>query len=122
MLTEFPEVRQEASGYRRFFSDENLQLFFWYGHKGGKVEGFQLILLEKGEPAHAFTWEKTRGSFFTGVWGDDDDELPFDPTPLLVANGKMPKNRILVLFRASSLELDDELRLLVDEKISKHKD
>ncbi|NNM67552.1 MAG: hypothetical protein HKM06_06050, partial [Spirochaetales bacterium] len=49
-------------------------------------------------------------------------ELPFDPTPLLVANGKMPKNRILVLFRASSLELDDELRLLVDEKISKHKD
>ena len=116
MLEEYLGIRQEPGAYRRFFSDEVFHLYVWYTQQGGELTGFQLVTLKAGEPAHALTWERTKGAVYTGVW-TEDEELRISPTPILVPDGPMPQSLLLRLFSEASLGLDDSLRQLIVQTI-----
>ena len=119
MLQEYLGIRQEPGTFRRFFSDERFHLYVWYTHERGHVVGFQLVVLEAGEPDHALTWEPSKGSVYTGVW-TEDEELVVSPSPVLVADGLLPKSELLALFQEASSSLEPELRRLVLQRIEAH--
>ncbi len=116
MLKEYLGIRQEEGVFRRFFSDEVLHLYVWYTERGGRLTGFQLVILKAGEPSHALTWEQEKGAIYTGVWSEDE-ELHISPTPILVLDGPIPHSHLLKLFVEASSELEEELRQLILQTI-----
>lgn len=57
MLTEITDVRQSPDEpRRRWFSDDNLDLYVWYGEDGAIVQ-FQLCF-DKGRREQALTWRQ----------------------------------------------------------------
>lgn len=118
MLKEFLRLRQDVSGFRRLFSDERFDLYVWHDHREGELEGFQLVILNGGEEAHAFTWRAGKGSFYAGIWAGGW----YDPTPILVANGSMINRVVKDEFWEHSAELESGLRSLVAEKIEAHRE
>ncbi len=116
MLQEYLGIRQEPGAFRRFFSDEVFHLYVWYPQKGAEFTGFQLVILKAGEPTHALTWEKAKGSVYTGVWAEDE-ELRISPTPILVPDGPMPQRHLFKLFSEASVGLEESLRQLILQEI-----
>jgi hypothetical protein len=66
MLHEFSGIRQTAKGYRKLFSDNELQLYVWYEAVDSKPIGFQLVYEEAGVPK-AFSWTRKRDTSTAGL-------------------------------------------------------
>lgn len=75
MLREYKQVSRprETPGYRRWFSDDDMDLVVWYSPLG-VVRGFQLVYDRDGRP-RAFTWHVDAGMVHTGV-DDGEDGVP----------------------------------------------
>jgi len=118
MLREIEDVRQfPDEGHRRWFSDRDMDLIVWYQGEASDapIEGFQLCY-DKQESEHALTWYRDKGFTHNRV---DDGEVPFSSkmSPVLVADGLPPLQRILSRFEESASGVDDAVRELVREKI-----
>ena len=118
MLKEFTRVRQENGSFRRLFTDERFDLYVWYDKLGGELLGFQLVILSEGEEAHAFTWTEIEGSFYSGVLMGGRN----DPTPILVANGRMVRQEVRQEFFAHARDLEHSIRDLVVQTIEQHRE
>ena len=114
MLREFPSVRQEPSGHRRLFCDENHDLYAWYDVPDGRLLGFQLTYFE-GDDMKAFTWTQDNGYAHNLVDGWDSHR--FNITPLLVADGLFAPNQVLAWLVPLMGEVDTAVRELVLEKV-----
>ena len=117
VLKEFINIRQEKNGYRRLFSDEDIDLYLWYDDSKSKILGFQLVYGKKQDNMRAFTWESDKGICHTRV----DDEGWYNPTPILVRDGIFKKTKITKQFKEKCENLDNEIINLVLEKISAYK-
>lgn len=115
MLSEFPKTRQiPGEGLRRWFSDSNMDLIVWYD-EAGQISGFQLCY-NKTSDEHAFTWR--RGQKYTHDTIDAGERpMSMNMTPILVADGYFPKEKVAEQFRSLSFDLEPDLRDFILEKI-----
>ena len=116
MLEEFKKVSQqtETPGYRRWFSDDEMELIVWYS-PGGAVRGFQLCY-DRGGRERAFTWHVEAGMVHTAVDEGDDSPLRND-SPILVPDGVPRTERALAQFKERASGLEPELVALVTGKL-----
>lgn len=117
MLKEFTAVRQiPGDGFRRWFTDEEFDLFVWYEDSSRRqILGFQLCYDKRGEQK-ALTWYRERGYLHTAI--DDGESTPLkNRTPILVADGVFPRDRIAALFHEAARNLDPELVELVEGRL-----
>lgn len=117
MLKEFTSVRQiPEDGFRRWFTDDEFDLFIWYADSTEReIVGFQLCYNKKGNQK-ALTWYREKGYLHTAV--DDGEGSPLkNRTPILVADGIFPKDRVIDLFRRSAKNIDRQLFELVDRQL-----
>lgn len=98
---------------RKWISDDFFDLIVWY--EGDVIAGFQLCY-DKPYSEHAFTWLR-KGGCSHALVDSGDDSPTTNRTPILVANGRLPKERIIAEFYQRSLMLSRELRWTVLEKL-----
>jgi hypothetical protein len=121
MLTEIRETRQiPGEGYRRWFTDERMDLIVWYTHEKGKIIGFQLCY-DKEEDEKALTW--TRESGFTHERVDDGGDRGYSHkgTPLLLPDGEFRSDRVLRDFTLLAEEIEEPLRRFVGEVLKRYR-
>jgi hypothetical protein len=115
MLREITAVRQDDSGLRRrWFQDDYFDLFVWT-EPGGEIAAFQLSY-DRGGRERMLGWHRDRGYLHRRV--DSGEAWPnANLTPLLVEGaGRFPKVRVIAEFDARSQALDQRLRALVRER------
>ena len=120
MLKEFKAVRQiPKDGFRRWFTDQDFDLFVWYEDESmAKVVGFQLCYNKRGTQK-ALTWYRDRGFLHTAI--DDGEGSPLkNRTPILVADGSFPRDRVASQFRESARNLEKELFDLVEGRLEEY--
>lgn len=118
MLTEFTTVRQIPNdGFRRWFTDEEFDLYVWYADSTrNEIIGFQLCY-NKGGDQKAITWRRDHGYLHNAI--DDGEGSPLkNRTPILVADGLFPKDRVLEQFRTAARKLERELFSLVESRLA----
>ena len=117
MLEEFNRVRQEpGAGRRRWFQGSGLELIVWLDAAGG-TEGFQICYQSAGFQEHALTWRARRG--FSHARVDTGDTRPDkNLTPILVADGEVPWEKLRSDFAADSARLEPELRDFVAARLA----
>ena len=109
-MKEFHGVRQDAGGYKRLFSDSELDLYVWYERRGGEMVGFQLVYDKDSDP-RAFTWLRGKGFRHNRV--DEGDSDYFAMAPLLVADGELRNAEIADRVRAHGSSVDSRIIDLV---------
>ncbi|HEX4048122.1 MAG TPA: hypothetical protein VH309_09830 [Elusimicrobiota bacterium] len=116
MLREFKKVSQprETPGYRRWFSDEDMELIVWYS-PAGAIRGFQLCYDRNGRE-RAFTWHVDAGMVHTAVDEGEDSPLRND-APILVPDGVPRTDRVLADFKRRSRGLEPALVSLVTDRL-----
>lgn len=116
MLREFKKVSQprETPGYRRWFSDEDMELIVWYS-PAGAIRGFQLCYDRNGRE-RAFTWHVEAGMVHTAVDEGEDSPLRND-APILLPDGVPRTDRVLADFKARAGGLEPVLVDLVTERL-----
>lgn len=120
MLTEFAGVRQIPNdGYRRWFTDSDFDLFVWYDDESREtVVGFQLCYNKRTEQK-ALTWYRDRGYLHTAV--DDGEGSPLkNRTPILVADGQFPRDRVVRQFLVAAKSIDRSLFDLVKQRLEEY--
>ena len=117
MLTEFHGVKQEATGRRRWFASEALELIVWEDAAGG-VGGFQLCYAEP-DGERALTWRAAEGFTLSRVDAGDTNPLR-NETPVLrpVPDGEVPWSRVGALFAAEDAGLEPALRELIAARLA----
>lgn len=112
MLEETRKIGQQkgVEGYRRWFSDDEMDLIVWHS-PSGTIEGFELCYDKSGDE-HAFTWR--RGGRLTHARIDQGEYLPTDNrSPILVPDGNPPRLRVLEEFRRRAGHLESAIAELV---------
>lgn len=116
MLIENTQVSQEkdSSGYRRWFTDKDLDLIVWYANDN-EIDGFQLCY-DKTESEHSITWLKDKGYSHNKI--DTGESVPGEfRTPILVADGMMPLEKILKDFESKCEKIDYKLAKFILDKL-----
>ena len=117
VLQETPNVRQEpAGGRRRWFEDDvlPLELIVWYG-AAEEIEGWQ-ICYDFGGGEHALTWRPGSGFVHRAV--DTGSSGPWsNPTPILVADGRVPWSEISRRFGECSASLEPALHAHITSRL-----
>lgn len=117
MLSEIRPVRQiSGEGYRRWFTDEDLDLIIWYdGEEMEQIEGFQLCY-DKQILEHALTWRPEGGITHHKV---DSGEHPYAAkmSPTLAADGTVDYRKVSSQFLAHAKEIDPELVRFVTDRL-----
>ena len=116
MLREWKGVRQRPDeGFRRWFTDEEMDLIVWYNTDGG-VRGFQLCY-GKQTDQHAMTWMERGG--YTHAKVDDGESRPIGSksTPILVQDGHVDSDRLSADFLKRATEIEQPIRDLVVTKL-----
>lgn len=119
MLFEILHVRQiPGEYYRRWFSDENLDLIIWYSMKK-EIVGFQLCY-KSGIDEKALTWFIDRGYSHHKI--DDGEYHPscFKMTPILIRDENFDNKNILNQFTKACKEIDYEIADFVCDVIKKY--
>jgi hypothetical protein len=119
MLVEVERVAQvhRSAGYRRWYSDEELDLIVWYAESGAII-GFQLCY-DIGGTERAFTW---KGDSLTHCAVDTGDESPLhNRSPILVSCPAVSIDKVLEEFAARSQTLNPSITALVSSTISSFK-
>ena len=116
MLHELKKVSQpqKTPGYRRWFSDDDMELVVWYS-LAGVIRGFQLCYDRDGHE-RAFTWHVDAGMVHTAVDRGDDSPLRND-APILVPDGIPGTDLALAQFKERAQGLDPEIVALVTRKL-----
>ncbi len=117
MLKEFTAVRQiPEDGFRRWFTDDEFDLFIWFSDSTqAEIIGFQLCYNKKGKEK-ALTWYQGKGFLHTAV--DDGEGTPLkNRTPILIADGLFPKDRVIEQFRRSAKNIDQRLFEVVEKQL-----
>jgi hypothetical protein len=109
-MQEFRKIRQDRSGFKRYFYDDTLDLYVWYDCQGGKITGFQLVYDKKTVP-RALTWIKDKGFRHNKIEGDDSSY--FIQTPILVADGIFNTKKVAELFLEHGKGIDEDISSLV---------
>lgn len=116
-LREIKRVRQEPTGFRRWFCDEYFDLIIWYDDLHELI-GFQLCY-DVGGDEHAFTWHRERGLAHNRI--DDGEQLPsHSRTPILIPDGIFPHDEIAKNFEERCSTLPDEVRWLILNKLREY--
>lgn len=110
MFTEFDKVRQEKDGFRRLFTDKQLQLYVWYTEKGGEIYGFQLLYMHRNNQK-ALTWTKEEGFLHSDVDGWDSSGI--NSTPFLVSGGQIPFEQLKLKLQESLQGVEQEIQDLI---------
>jgi hypothetical protein len=110
MLREHVNVRQEPGQRRRWFEDDHMDLIVWL-EADGAVRGFQLC-----RSSEALTWRRGAGFEFGRIDEGDDSPLK-NQTPVIVPNGNVAWDDMIVQFRSRSAQLEPALRGLVLERL-----
>lgn len=115
MLREILALRQDNPRLRRrWFQDEFFDLYTWQANSGALVR-FQLCYDVRGRE-RALTWSRERGFSHNKV--DSGEEFAGQPmTPLLVAAGKFPHQRVRTRFLREAASLDDSTRKFILDKM-----
>ncbi|MFP4301844.1 MAG: hypothetical protein ACLFPW_07310 [Spirochaetaceae bacterium] len=117
MLSEIHPVRQvPGEGYRRWFTDEDLDLIVWYeSEEQQEIQGFQLCY-DKQVLEHALTWRPEGGFTHHQV---DSGESPYSAkmSPTLEAEGNIDFKRISAIFVGHAKEIDPALVSFVTQKL-----
>jgi hypothetical protein len=116
-VKEFENVRQDPGGYKRLFSDSELDLYVWYERRGGEVVGFQLVY-DKNSGPRAFTWLRGKGFRHNRVDEGESDTFPM--APVLIADGELRTAEIARRVRAHGREVDPRIIDLVCRVISSY--
>ena len=115
MLREVKDLKPRPGELRRrWFTDEEFDLFVWY-EAGGGVCRFELCY---GKPSneHAVAWQEGAGLTHNRV--DDGEASPLsNMTPIVVPDGVFPAARVAQRFQSSSQGLEPELACFVLAKI-----
>lgn len=122
MLAEFQKVRQiPEEGFRRWFSDPELDLIVWYADDTlDEVLGFQ-VCYDKGSAQRALTWQRGRGFSHDRI--DDGEASPLrNRTPILVADGVFPKERVVRTFRERAGDIEEDLASFVTAVVESYPD
>ena len=109
-MEEFETVRQDRTGFKRYFFDDSFDLYVLYDCQGGMITGFQLVYDKKATP-RAITWIKDKGFRHNKVNGLDSSY--HNLTPLLVRDGVFDIQAISDSFREHSKRIDEEISSLV---------
>jgi hypothetical protein len=110
MLTEFQGVMQErgVSGRRRWFEDDAMQLIVW-SQPDGTLTGFQICYPGEDRRERALTWRAGQGFSHASV--DSGDTRPDkNLTPILVADGVVPWERVRTQFEDRAARLEAPIR------------
>jgi len=117
MLAEIQETRQiEGEGFRRWFTDEKLDLIIWYREAGGEITGFQLCY-DKDRDEKALTWTREGGFVHERVDSGEAKGYGHKGTPIMVADGEFNKGRALEQFNERAKQIDAPLRGFVTDTI-----
>jgi hypothetical protein len=116
VFTEFNRVRQEpGAGSRRWFQGGGLELIVWLD-AAGRLEGFQLCYPGELQREHALTWRPAGG--FSHARVDAGDTRPDkNLTPILVADGAVPWQKLRREFAAVGDGLEPGLRDFVTARL-----
>jgi hypothetical protein len=117
MLSEFVNLRQNPTGYRRLFTDAHFDLYLWYDKKGGALTGFQLCYSKEGEP-HALTCRNNGSCTHEKIDEGESGVLHYKGSPILMRDGEVDRSRLLADFLAAAGELELDIRDLVAAGIS----
>jgi hypothetical protein len=113
MLNEVPNTRQiEGESRRRWFFSQEQDLYVWQDDDG-QITAFQLCYA-KSQDEHAVYWRSDSGYAHLQV-----DSKRRNATPLLVADGYLDKEAVLVHFREVSINLPVDVREFVIDRIAK---
>jgi hypothetical protein len=113
-MIEFENVRQDKTGFKRLFVDEQFDLYVWYAGRNGSMTGFQLVY-DKWASAKAFTWIQNQGYRHNRIDGYDTPGS-FE-TPILVRNGYFETKGIVKKFLEHSSGIEQEIVDLVVHSI-----
>jgi hypothetical protein len=102
---------------RRWISDDYFDLIVWYDAwpAGGRIRGFQLCYGKPGDEA-ALTWIDGRGFAHAAIDAGEDDPS-VNRTPMLVAGGRFPRDKVVAEFTRRSAGLRADVRELVAAKL-----
>ena len=116
MLYEIKNAKKYDKGTPiKWFSDEYFDLAVWF-HNDGSIKSFQLCYNSINDP-HALTWKEGKGFVHDRI-DDGETRDHYKMTPILVADGEFPKEKILKKFLDASREIDPEIGNFVYQKIS----
>ena len=114
MLREAKARQIPGEPRRRWFRDEDFDLFVWFA-PDETICGFQLCY-DKQEDQHAFTW--FAGCAATHHRVDEPDEAyAYGQSPMLVAGNALPAERVGMEFVAASVRLEPAIRTLVQQTL-----
>ncbi len=100
MLVEIQNVRQiPGEDFRKWYVDENTDLIVWFDTPRENITGFQFCF-DKKSVQRCLTWQKSG-----------------DGRPVLSADGRYSKTRVLRIFNSISEGLPEDLRDLVREAL-----
>jgi hypothetical protein len=121
-MKEMKDTRQiPGEGFRRWFNDDLFDLFVWYADKNSPApSGFQLCYGKSDTGGirtdRALTWKPGEGfshnAIDTGRYSATEHR-----SPILVADGLFPKERIVPEFDARSEGIDPAVRDFVLSKL-----
>ena len=117
MLNEIKNVHQPAreQGFRRWFSDEELELIVWYS-AAGEISGFQLCYDLQGTE-RSFTWKKD-GALKHAVIDSGEDSPLQNQSPMLFSEPAAPVEFVVAEFKTRSEMLEPGIVELVSRQIS----
>jgi len=115
MLNEVKKTRNKTQFIRRWFSDDYFDLYVWY-HDNASIAGFQLCY-DKPYNEHAFTWFDGQGTFHHKVDTGESHTGGHAMTDILVADGMVPKIKIMTEFSKRANNIDPAIFNLILEKL-----
>ncbi|MBI9106168.1 MAG: hypothetical protein JEZ04_05435 [Spirochaetales bacterium] len=116
MLYEFRKVQQKEKGYRRLFLDEFFDLYVWYDKKGGDIIGFELCY-NKDSDEHSIIWKQNKGYLHTEIDSGENNPGHSKQSPISLIDGYFDKKKVSKRFLESSLNLENEIVDLVNNRI-----
>jgi len=105
-----------AREHRRWFSDDQFDLFVWFDADGG-ISWFELCY-DRSDIERALTWTPARGYAHWRVSTGDGAGMNYDMTPILVPDDtEFPKDRIIGTFTAAANTLEPTIRSFVIQRL-----
>ena len=92
-----------------------MELIVWY-RPDGAVDGFQLCYRGDDRRERALTWKAERG-FSHALVDDGDARHDKNLTPILVADGAVPWQKVMTEFAARGADLEPQVRDFVLERL-----
>jgi hypothetical protein len=116
MLRELPHVRQvPGDRYRRWFSNEALEVVVWY-EPTGSIFGFQICYDLQEEP-RALTWTPKSGFSHAAVDGGEDSVMS-NRSPMLRPGAIYDAGLLDQAFHASSAGLPAPEKRFIEDKLA----